>query len=57
MKYHMESLYQVHVLIDTWWNVNMFVLIVFPARNLVLIDTWWNVNSFIMLANILADVF
>ena len=33
-----------HVLIDTWWNVNVdFQRIILHPR-LVLIDTWWNVN-------------
>ena len=33
------------VLIDTWWNVNLFYtsLSLFVGR--VLIDTWWNVNK------------
>ena len=33
-----------HVLIDTWWNVNICAT---PDKGYwiaVLIDTWWNVN-------------
>ena len=33
------------VLIDTWWNVNLFRWIEMSYDTLVLIDTWWNVNS------------
>ena len=32
------------VLIDTWWNVNMIILVVPVSASGVLIDTWWNVN-------------
>ena len=32
------------VLIDTWWNVNLFPALLPLASVLVLIDTWWNVN-------------
>ena len=32
------------VLIDTWWNVNLFWLLLKFRIHLVLIDTWWNVN-------------
>ena len=35
------------VLIDTWWNVNSYILQSSSAHCPVLIDTWWNVNSFI----------
>ena len=33
------------VLIDTWWNVNMYQLIHWENHISVLIDTWWNVNK------------
>ena len=33
------------VLIDTWWNVNMIILVVPVSASGVLIDTWWNVND------------
>ena len=33
-----------HVLIDTWWNVNIFYDTDNALRGRVLIDTWWNVN-------------
>ena len=32
------------VLIDTWWNVNVFLLSFVTPAIVVLIDTWWNVN-------------
>ena len=32
------------VLIDTWWNVNMFADLGLVPHFTVLIDTWWNVN-------------
>ena len=33
------------VLIDTWWNVNVYrIRFSFRDDILVLIDTWWNVN-------------
>ena len=32
------------VLIDTWWNVNDYLLDCFAFYYQVLIDTWWNVN-------------
>ncbi len=32
------------VLIDTWWNVNIFLDFEIAVYNVVLIDTWWNVN-------------
>ena len=32
------------VLIDTWWNVNMYDLSNAYFTDSVLIDTWWNVN-------------
>ena len=34
------------VLIDTWWNVNMYDLSNAYFTDPVLIDTWWNVNVF-----------
>ena len=33
------------VLIDTWWNVNMYLKKELRLNAGVLIDTWWNVNS------------
>ena len=33
------------VLIDTWWNVNLILLLELQIKHTVLIDTWWNVNS------------
>ena len=33
------------VLIDTWWNVNVFTKADAAKQYIVLIDTWWNVNS------------
>ena len=33
------------VLIDTWWNVNIYDLAVRINCIFVLIDTWWNVNT------------
>ena len=36
---------KIHVLIDTWWNVNLYQINDIHASKLVLIDTWWNVNS------------
>ena len=33
------------VLIDTWWNVNIYNYDSNIRRTNVLIDTWWNVNS------------
>ncbi len=32
------------VLIDTWWNVNVYRSRMEFGGYLVLIDTWWNVN-------------
>ena len=32
------------VLIDTWWNVNVYDVRNGSYRYTVLIDTWWNVN-------------
>ena len=32
------------VLIDTWWNVNIFPYGAITIEETVLIDTWWNVN-------------
>ena len=32
------------VLIDTWWNVNMYLKKELRLNAGVLIDTWWNVN-------------
>ena len=32
------------VLIDTWWNVNWFIIKNLKEVKKVLIDTWWNVN-------------
>ena len=36
----------VHVLIDTWWNVNDGGSKAGVWLGSVLIDTWWNVNTF-----------
>ena len=33
------------VLIETYWNVNLEVLILMLSQNLVLIETYWNVNQ------------
>ena len=33
------------VLIDTWWNVNIFFYFKIAVDYIVLIDTWWNVNE------------
>ena len=33
------------VLIDTWWNVNIYKDLLFSVFRRVLIDTWWNVNG------------
>ncbi len=33
------------VLIDTWWNVNHYVINRKRDNAMVLIDTWWNVNN------------
>ena len=33
-----------NVLIDTWWNVNVYRSRMEFGGYLVLIDTWWNVN-------------
>ena len=35
----------IHVLIDTWWNVNAVACHSAFAMSAVLIDTWWNVNE------------
>ena len=35
-----------YVLIDTWWNVNVFAAYAGEWDDGVLIDTWWNVNNF-----------
>ena len=32
------------VLIDTWWNVNVYTSDELVYTGEVLIDTWWNVN-------------
>ena len=32
------------VLIDTWWNVNIYAAADGVVEIAVLIDTWWNVN-------------
>ena len=32
------------VLIDTWWNVNVGLILLITWCIIVLIDTWWNVN-------------
>ena len=32
------------VLIDTWWNVNLYLPTLPQPLTAVLIDTWWNVN-------------
>ena len=37
--------YVIAVLIDTWWNVNIIILLVPASESGVLIDTWWNVNE------------
>ncbi len=34
----------IEVLIDTWWNVNVFFDLLLDSEGEVLIDTWWNVN-------------
>ena len=34
------------VLIDTWWNVNQFLIQFQKGQFHVLIDTWWNVNYY-----------
>ena len=39
-----QQLSEILVLIDTWWNVNVYVLSVASTSLFVLIDTWWNVN-------------
>ena len=36
---------EAYVLIDTWWNVNDYLLDCFAFYYQVLIDTWWNVNT------------
>ena len=36
------------VLIDTWWNVNVFTQKDSAKQYIVLIDTWWNVNATII---------
>ena len=33
------------VLIDTWWNVNLYASRLIIKMAMVLIDTWWNVNT------------
>ena len=37
---------KIAVLIDTWWNVNMYLKKELRLNAGVLIDTWWNVNKF-----------
>ena len=37
--------YGISVLIDTWWNVNVYRSRMEFGGYLVLIDTWWNVND------------
>ena len=39
------------VLIDTWWNVNLMVFLIYKMNEEVLIDTWWNVNIFHVLSD------
>ncbi|SCI30874.1 Uncharacterised protein [uncultured Coprococcus sp.] len=39
------TVFDITVLIDTWWNVNEFIDTIKRTCNLVLIDTWWNVNK------------
>ncbi|GEM_PF-6062397 len=39
------SLVRIHVLIDTWWNVNQCICSQKLKQKVVLIDTWWNVNK------------
>ena len=38
------------VLIDTWWNVNHYVINRKRDNAMVLIDTWWNVNRMIYIS-------
>ena len=40
----LDPLERVHVLIETYWNVNHYHLIVFDWIPPVLIETYWNVN-------------
>ena len=43
--YH-KSIFSVDkVLIDTWWNVNVGLILLITWCIIVLIDTWWNVNE------------
>ena len=46
--YNMEELIggsEERVLIETYWNVNVFALIIPYFSDLVLIETYWNVNE------------
>ena len=38
------KIFNICVLIDTWWNVNLNMNIQYRHLLDVLIDTWWNVN-------------
>ena len=46
-----------NVLIDTWWNVNLFTVFVVSASPEVLIDTWWNVNPTLSIIHLLSCSF
>ena len=43
------------VLIDTWWNVNLWKFINVLLWVCVLIDTWWNVNTLNVLIHALVQ--
>ena len=47
----------VPVLIDTWWNVNLYPSSGSLLPELVLIDTWWNVNLMKLAVIMLYHVF
>ena len=51
------GIWRLSVLIDTWWNVNIFPQFGHCEKILVLIDTWWNVNLYIHRYNIKTDMF
>ena len=38
-------MYEKRVLIETYWNVNFFCMILYRLLIYVLIETYWNVNN------------
>ena len=51
------KLYDIWVLIDTWWNVNVKEVSQIITNDNVLIDTWWNVNIFSQFLHYLSSGF